>query len=66
MTDAVADQLVSTALNIEVQNRALRRKYYAQIKTAMNARVAARFLQVESALGNLIGLQLASEIPLMK
>ena len=66
MTDAVADQLATTALNIEDQNKALRRKYYAQFKTAMNARVAARFLQVESALGHLIDLQLASEIPLIK
>ena len=66
MTDAVADQLATTALNIEDQNKALRRKYYAQFKTAMSARVAARFLQVESALGHLIDLQLASEIPLIK
>lgn len=66
MTDAVADQLATTALNIEDQNRALRRKYYAQFKAALNARVAARFLQVESALGHLIDLQLATEIPLIK
>ena len=66
MTDAVADQLAITALNIEDQNRALRRKYYAQFKAAMSARVAARFLQVESALGHLIDLQVASQIPLMK
>jgi hypothetical protein len=66
MTDAVADQLAITALNIEDQNKALKRKYYAQFKTAMNARVAARFLQVESALGHLIDLQLATEIPLIK
>lgn len=66
MTDAVADQLATTALNIEDQNRALRRKYYAQFKAALDARVAARFLQVESALGHLIDLQLASQIPLMK
>ena len=66
MTDAVADQLAITALNIEDQNKALKRKYYAQFKAAMNARVAARFLQVESALGHLIDLQLATEIPLVK
>ena len=66
MTDAVADQLASTALNLEDQTRALRKKYYAQFKAAMNARIAVRFLQVESALGHLIELQLASEIPLMK
>ena len=66
MTDAIADQLASTALNIEDQNRALRRKYYAQFKATFNARVAARFLQVESALGHLIDLQLATQIPLMK
>jgi hypothetical protein len=64
--DTVADQLANKALDIASQRLALQRKYYGQLKTAMGARVAARFLQVETALEHLVDLQLMSEIPLMK
>jgi hypothetical protein len=66
MTDPVADELASTALGIQAQVLSLRKKYYGEMKQALGAKVAARFLQVEDALGQLIGLQLASEIPLVK
>lgn len=36
------------------------------MKTALGAKVAARFLQVENMLGQIIGLQINSEIPLVK
>ena len=64
--DTVADQLANKALDIASQRLALQKKYYGQIKTAMGARVAARFLQVETALEHLIDLQVISEIPLMQ
>lgn len=66
MTDAVADELATTAIGIETQQIAIRKKYYAQMKAALGARVAARFLQVENMLGQIIGLQINSEIPLVK
>jgi hypothetical protein len=66
MTDPVADELANTALSIQGQVLAIRKKYYGQMKQALGAKVAARFLQVEDALGQVIGLQLASEIPLVK
>lgn len=66
MTDAMADQLVAKALEIEQQKTALKRKYYGIMKTALNSRISARFLQVETALDHLVDLQLASEIPLVK
>ena len=65
MTDAVADQIATAAMANEQQNVALRQKYYPQMKAALGARVAARFLQVEIMLGNLIALQLGDEIPLI-
>jgi len=65
MTDAVADQLVAKALDIEQQKTALKKKYYGMMKAALSARVAARFLQVETALDHLVDLQLGTEIPLM-
>ena len=65
MTDAVADQLATSMLDLEGQRTALRKKYYAVYKEKMGARVAARFLQVESSLGYLIDLKIASEIPIL-
>jgi len=66
MTDAVADDLANTALGIEAQQTAVRKKYYALMKTALGAKVAARFLQVENMLGQIAGLQINSEIPLIQ
>jgi hypothetical protein len=66
MTDTVADELAVKALDIEGQRNALKKKYYAEFKAKMGPRVAGRFLQTETALGNLIDLQLASEVPLIE
>jgi hypothetical protein len=66
MTDEVADQLAVKMLDIESQRTALKKKYYAVFKGKMGARLAARFLQAETILGNVLDLQLSSEIPLLK
>jgi hypothetical protein len=66
MTDAVADELAVKALDIQSQRLAIQKKYYAQMKAALGARVGGRFLQVESMLNDLLDLQLGSEIPLIK
>jgi hypothetical protein len=65
VSDAVADQLVGSSYALQVERTALWKKYYGQVKSALGPKVAARFLQVENALSNLIDLQLSSEIPLM-
>ncbi len=66
MTDAVADQLALKAIDIAQQTVTLRKKYYNQMKAAMGARVAARFLQTEAMLGYIIDLQIGSQIPLVQ
>ena len=65
VSDAVADELVASADASQAARSALLKKYYGQMKAAFGAKVAARFLQVENAISNLIDLQLSSEIPLM-
>jgi hypothetical protein len=65
VSDAVADELVASAQASRDEREALWKKYYVQVKSALGSKVAARFLQVENALSNLIDLQLNSEIPLM-
>ncbi len=66
LSDPVADELANTALSIESQVTAIRKKYYGLMKTALGPKVAARFLQVEAALNNVLMLQLASQIPLIE
>jgi len=66
LSDDVTDQLATTALGIETQQNAIREKYYAQIKAALGPKVATRFLQVENMLGQIVGLQINSQIPLVQ
>jgi len=65
MTDPIADELATKALEIQSKQLEIQKKYYGQMKTTLGARVAGRFLQVEAMLNNLIDLQLGSEIPLI-
>ena len=66
MTDVIADELAAKMLDIEAQRTALKKKYYAEFKAKMGARVAARFLQVETTIGLLLDLQIASEVPILQ
>lgn len=66
MTDTVADELATKSMELESQRAAIRKKYYQQMKTALGARAAARFLQTEVMLDHLIDLQIGSELPLIK
>ena len=66
MTDPIADELAAKALDIQTQRLAILKKYYGQMKDALGPRVAARFLQVEAMLNDIIDLQLGSEIPLVE
>jgi hypothetical protein len=53
-------------LTIEQQWTDLKRKYYRRVKDALDALIAARFLQVENQLERLIDLQIAAELPVTK
>jgi hypothetical protein len=66
MTDPVADELANTMLDIEGQRTALRKKYYAEYKKQMGARVAARFLQVEATIGAMMDIQIGTAIPIIQ
>jgi hypothetical protein len=66
MTDPVADQIAGSALTNEQQLTALKKKYYAQFKTALGAKSAARWLQIETTVGSLAMLQLLAEMPLVQ
>jgi hypothetical protein len=65
MTPDVADQLATKLLSIEQQRNVLKRTYYGKFKTALDPITAARFLQVENQLENLIDLQIAARLPVI-
>ena len=65
MTGPVADNLGTRLLDLEVERNALKRKYYGQIKSALDPVTAVRFLQVENQLEKLIDLQIASSLPVI-
>jgi hypothetical protein len=66
MTDAVADQLIRAAIQIDQQRHDLEVKYYGRVKAALGGITAARFLQVENQLLMLIDLQVASSLPVIR
>jgi len=65
MTDAKADELVQNAFEYRKQRAELVAKYYGRVKDALGGVQAARFLQVEEQLLEIIDLQIASSLPLV-
>ena len=66
MTDEKATELAKSALDLEAERTALKRKYFEKIAQAMSPMVAARFIQVENQLEALIDLQIAAQVPLVE
>lgn len=65
MTDAKAADLVKVALRINQDRYELQSKYYKKIAKATSEVVAARFLQIETIVNNLVDLQIGLQLPLI-
>jgi hypothetical protein len=65
MTDNKADEIVNGAIAYHKKRIDLLANTYDKVRSALGAPLAARFVQVESTLNNLIDLQLQSNLPLM-
>jgi hypothetical protein len=65
MTDAQADSLTRRMLQIEDDTQALRKSYLPKFETALGAKRAAKFYQVDNRLTMIVNIQLASEVPLI-
>ena len=63
MTNELADQIANDLLKIEQQRSDLKRQYYQNFKKALDPITAARFLEVENQLEDLLDLQIASRLP---
>jgi len=64
--EAKAESLADRLLKLEEERIKLRRQYFKKVKKAIDAKKAARWLQVENRVGLLIDLKIASELPLLK
>jgi hypothetical protein len=65
MTDNKADEIVNGAIAYHKKRIDLLANTYDKVRAALGAPLAARFVQVESTLNNLIDLQIQSNLPLM-
>jgi hypothetical protein len=66
VTDALADKLALKAFELETRRTGVKQKYYERMKSALSAKTAARFLQVENQLLMVIDLQIAASLPIVK
>ncbi|HXZ60630.1 MAG TPA: hypothetical protein VEG26_10665 [Steroidobacteraceae bacterium] len=65
MTDAKADLLVNQAISYYRKRVELLANYYDKIRAALGTGTAARFVQVEALLLNVIDLQIQTSLPLV-
>lgn len=63
LTDEKADELIRNAMAYRRQRSELLEKTYGRMKQAVGARTAARFVQVEDQLLEIIDLQIAARLP---
>lgn len=65
LSDEKADELIRNAINYQQQRLELLAKYYSNVKTALGAPEAGRFVQVENQLLMIIDLRIASSLPVV-
>ena len=65
MTDEKAKDLAETSIKIEEDRVKLRKDYFKKFDKQVGSTLAARWLQLERAITNLILLQVQTELPLI-
>lgn len=65
MTDEKADELVKNAMAYQKQRSELVEKTYERVKQTLGGVTAARFIQVEDQLLQIIDLQIAARLPIV-
>jgi hypothetical protein len=65
MTDNKADELVNQAISYYKKRIDLLANYYDKVRAQFGSGIAARFVQVESQLLNIIDLQIQANLPLI-
>src|SRR5215469_8667784 len=65
LSDPKADELIQNAIHYQQQRLELLAKYYGNVKQALGAMEAARFVQIENQLLMIIDLRIASSLPVV-
>jgi len=66
MTDEKATLMVKKLFQLKESRLALKKKYFEKIGKALSPVVAAKFIQLENVISNLIDIQIAAELPLIE
>ncbi len=66
LNNAQADAILAAAFKIQKDRSALMEKYYKQIKKVLPATTAARWVQVEWFINDIIDVRIAAELPLVE
>ncbi len=66
MSDEMAKSLVKRSLKTQQDRLNLYKKYNTKFEKALSPKMAARWLQAESAINTMIDVQIASELPLVQ
>lgn len=66
LSDSMAMDLVTKALDLEARRVVLKQKYFSQLKSALPPKTAARAMQVENQILLLLDLQVASSLPVVQ
>ena len=66
LTDEKATLMVKKLFQLKESRLALKKKYFEKIGKALSPVVAAKFIQLENVISNLIDIQIAAELPLIE
>ena len=63
LSNAKADELINRIFKNDAAHSKLQQQYYTTLKTALNAKQAAKFLQIESYINSVIKTLIQQELP---
>ncbi len=66
VSEAQADNMITKSFDLDQKMDKLRKTYYGKFKAALSAKTAARFMQIDRRINNVMELQIANSIPLAK
>ncbi|MFQ5585146.1 MAG: hypothetical protein ACE5GL_11990 [Calditrichia bacterium] len=66
LTPEKAEELVNKSFKLQESRIKLKKKYFKKLKKVISPISAAKFIQVENQINNLVDLQIASELPLIE
>jgi hypothetical protein len=66
LTDEMATKIAVGAMDVEAKRIALRKEYFQKFSSALTAKDAARWLQIETQIEKLLDLQILASLPIVE